>query len=686
MSQDAGMLRLFDAGVISTPLTNYEPSTPAIVEENFDIFKVIKKVIKQDTIISPDIKIDDSDFKLAPNFYTFCTNEKYLKEKPFVEQALMGTYVFAEWCPHCSNKKWMRDHDINSNLDDFEDNVQLLKKGICPKCKRRKSEMVMAKELNYYYESAIVAGQRSGKSAWIGMMSAYLTHWLLMLQNPNELYGLMSSNILHLTFVALTYAQAKDTLWEPYYGYLLDSPFFSAYHSMLNDVGQRSGEELLKLKDTFVLYRHRKFIAYAAGPDKRTLRGRTRALAVIDELGWFDNSANQAKIKMNANEIYIALERSLLTVRASANKLLKKGFDNVPSGYFLNISSPSSVRDKIMELYRQSMGSRKIFGLIKPTWEMNPTITRKDLETEFKKDPSAAMRDYGCQPPLSSSPFISSRVTIEQCFSIRKNPCQLTYSVKTAKDETKTRFAYFAKLAASGKPSVLAIDGGYSNNSFACAVGHLHAGQYPSIDLLVEIQPLPGIPLNFSLIYQHIIEPILEKRNIKMFVADRWNSLKILSDAEHADEDLITSQVSLKYTDMQVFKEYMEDKELLMPRPEMSVDDVLAYDHSEYPMCFKHTPVAHAILQLLTVQDTGTGVIKGDQLTDDLVRAMMLAQRILIDPDFVELFLQDDEEQAGFDVTKFAVYRGASGGGSAKNRAVSASTASNLGAVRSRGQ
>jgi intein/homing endonuclease len=595
--------------------------------------------------------------------------------------------VIVHNCPRCSDSKWINKHKVDESLGELRDRLQLLVRGKCPKCKARKSELVADKELNYYYEAAIVAGQRSGKSAWIGMMSAYLTHWLLMLQNPNEIYGLMSSNILHGTFVALTYAQAKDTLWEPYYGYLTDSPFFTQYHAMLTDCGNKYGEELHKLKDTFVLYRHRKLLTYPAGPDKRTLRGRTRYLAVIDELGWFDNSASQTKVKMNANEVYIALERSLLTVRAAANKIIKRGFDNVPSGYFLNISSPSSVRDKIMELARQAQGSRKILGLIKPTWEMNPTVTREDLEEEFKKDPVAAMRDYGAQPPLTSNPFIGSRTTIEQCFHKKTNPCSISYSTKKAKDGTQTLYAYFNKLKRSGKASILAIDAGYSNNSFACAIGHLMDDRYPIFTVLVEIQPLPGIPINYSLVYTNILKPLIEKRNVKFLVADRWNSLKVLADAAEDFPDIQTEQYSLKYQDMVMFKECLQDQQTNMPLPEISVDDILAYPHGEYPSFFKSMPVAHCILQLLTIQDTGTQVIKGDQLTDDLARAMMLGHAILTDENYLQYFAVADEQEAtpGIDITQMGVYKGASGGTSSKSGGMSSSQGSNLGISRSRG-
>jgi hypothetical protein len=406
----------------------------------------------------------------------------------------------------------------------------------------------------------------------------------------------------------------------------------------------------------------------------------------IDELGWFSNLANSQNIKMNANEVYIALERSLLTVRASSNKLIKKGFDNVPTGYFLNISSPSSQRDKIMELVRQSQGSRRIYGVIKPTWEMNPTVTREDLDEEFRKDPNAAMRDYGAQPPLSSNPFISSRTTLEQCFHTKQNPCAITYEVKKAADDTETRYARFTKLKRSGKPTVLALDAGYSNNSFACAVGHLLNSRYPVIDVLVEIQPLPGVPLNFSLIYTHILMPLIERRNVKVMVADRWNSLKLLSDAAEDFEGLATQQVSIKYSNMQLCKEFLQDQEMNLPPPEITMEELLSYNHSEYPGCFKHYPVAHCLLQLLTVQDTGSTVIKGDQLTDDLARAVMLAHTVLTDENNIGFFTQQEEEEvSAWDITQMGCFKGASGSTSSKSGGMSGSGSSNLGLSKSRG-
>lgn len=79
------------------------------------------------------------------------------------------------------------------------------------------------------YESFSANGfdnHNSGKSAIVAMCCAYLLHKQLKLQKPNEIYGLLPANVLHGTFVALTYKQAAETLWEPFLAYITDSPWF----------------------------------------------------------------------------------------------------------------------------------------------------------------------------------------------------------------------------------------------------------------------------------------------------------------------------------------------------------------------------------------------------------------------------------------------------------------------------
>jgi hypothetical protein len=115
---------------------------------------------------------------------------------------------------------------------------------------------------------------------------------------------------------------------------------------------------------------------------------------------------------------------------------------------------------------------------------------------------------------------------------------------------------------------------------------------------------------------------------------------------------------------MQNFKSYIMDGQFLVPKPEWTMEQITEYDQSKYPEVFKGHPAEHFALQLLTVQDTGASVIKGDQLTDDLVRAAMLATTMLLHPDYEDVFNAADAPLVNrIDISKSAVYRGGSGGG-----------------------
>jgi hypothetical protein len=205
------------------------------------------------------------------------------------------------------------------------------------------------------------------------------------------------------------------------------------------------------------------------------------------------------------------------------------------------------------------------------------------------------------------------------------------------------------------------------------------------LSVVGEVMPAPGVRINHSLLYTHLLAQLVERRNIKLVCADRWNSLKVLADMEQ-EFDIAKRQYSLKYADMQLFKSYIDDHQLLLPLPTKPIDEILRYDHSKYPECFKHLPADHLALQALTVQDTGSAVLKGDGLTDDILRASMLCFRMLVDEENLELLNGPEEEAVGerIDITKFAVSRNYSGGGIGTGSQSNTGQGSNLGVLKQR--
>lgn len=314
--------------------------------------------------LPPDLRIDDGDLPLAKNFFEFATGPKFLNTKPFPKQLEIAINTLAEYCPRCSDCEYVLDIPKKASYEKILERVQLLEFGICPRCKVTKTELYRNQEMKIPVELAGLIGQRGGKSSGSVMIAgAYACHRFLKLSNASEAFGLLPNDELQGTFVAQTYEKAKEKLYNPLYNYLSNTPWFQEYHKMLDHYGEKFGERLYRVSDSFTSYRVRKMLIRPAGPDKRKLRGDTSFTGIIDELGWFDaDEGSEKKVKQNASEIYTALRNSFRTLRSSYYRLLKSGYYNMPVPIFSLISSPSSKRDQMVKNYEASKRSKSIIG------------------------------------------------------------------------------------------------------------------------------------------------------------------------------------------------------------------------------------------------------------------------------------------------------------------------------------
>lgn len=617
--------------------------------------------------IPKDFKFDDREIPLAKNLYDFIVNPVYgFKEsKLFSRQLWMGIKLFGEWCQPCTlernkqrhgkSRKPMKDIlniKIGATMEHFVDRVQLLEYGICPCCGKTRLDLYKKKELKFYTELGVCAGQRAGKSIFTSFLFAYHTHRLLKLQKPAELLTGASNTLLTLSVISIDKGGVMRNLWLPFYAALDDSKWFGLYHEMLASYGKRFGEEGFKKMDTFLHYRHRKMYLHPTVPNQRGLRGATRAWGAIDEIGWLD-AHSPDKITLSADGIYEAVNRSMLTVRTSARSLFKEGYFDMPTGLAVNISSPSSQDDKIMQIVTKHSHSKTVLTVHAPTWKLNPKVPRDDPEIEkaYAEDPVSAERDYGANPPArGGKTFFNGPAQIQESFTGTPNKIEYQYKTRTSKkEEGKIYKAAECKLypgtAVSG--SVLAIDAGYSDNSFAIACGHWEnldkkdSGKFIQFDVLAEIIPNKGVNyLHHARISKMIIEQIIRAFNVKYVVADRWNSLYLLHKyMDDFPQLILAEQYSVKYNDFVLFRSYTEHGGIRFPKLEtndkMLYVNGIAKEGSYYPNCFDYMPVAHLFYQMMTVQDAGKTVEKAHKKTDDLFRATVLASAYLLDEDII---------------------------------------------------
>lgn len=607
-----------------------------------DMERIVADVLNSGARVAPDLRIDDRDLKEFPNFYEWCFSKDGGNQAPFAKQLALATHLMAEYCPRCSHKAFRNIHKIPVNFPakDFPDKVQFLYHGVCPKCGARKSELVKSGELNAYVELDVCAGQRSGKSAFFNLLVPYLTHKWVKVEKPVETLGLMSSSILIGTCTALTWAKAQELLYDPISNAIENSKWFQQYFQLLDDYEERTGIELYKFKDTFLSFNHKNLILNTSGPNKRTLRGATRWVSIIDEIGWFPHGDdNDERERASANEVYVSLDRSLKTVRKSTMKLLKEGYDNIPLAYGCGISSPSSYNDKIMELVRNFKGSKEVLVHQAPTWEMNPLFTKDDFAKEYQDDPIKAERDFGANPPMAENAWISDVKSLDHLL-VNRWVIDYQYDHFTNRSGVDMVFGKLrsTKAPPTCPPTVLTIDAGYSNNSFALAIT-ANDGRGANVLAVAEIAPKKGITvINYTRTVKQLLYPLIKAFNVQAVGADRWNSLKLLQDIEE-DCHVQTFQYSLKPTDFDLVYDYlMEDLPAIkLPRPEMDLGQIFVT--SDYPHGFKYKPNSHLYHQFSTVNVDGRGSVeKGNGYTDDILRAVALGIRTCVLEDTIKKF------------------------------------------------
>lgn len=485
-----------------------------------------------------------------------------------------------------------------------------------------------------------ILNHNSGKSAFFNLLVPYLTHKWLKVEKPVETLGLMSSSILIGTCTALTWAKAQELLYEPISNAIENSRWFQQYFQLLDDYEERTGIELYKFKDTFLSFNHKNLILNTSGPNKRTLRGSTRWLSITDEIGWFPHGDdNDERERASANEVYVSLDRSLKTVRKTGLKLLQSGYDNIPLAYGCSISSPSSYNDKIMELVRNFKGSKEVLVHQAPTWEMNPLFTKEDFAKEYQDDPIKAERDFGANPPMAENAWISDVKSLDHLL-VNRWVIDYQYDHFTNRSGVDMVFGKLrsTKAPPTCPPTVLTIDAGYSNNSFALAIT-ANDGRGANVLAVAEIAPKKGITvINYTRTVKQLLYPLIKAFNVQAVGADRWNSLKLLQDIEE-DCHVQTFQYSLKPTDFDLVYDYlMEDLPAIkLPRPEMDLGQIFVT--SDYPHGFKYKPNSHLYHQFSTVNVDGRGSVeKGNGYTDDILRAVALGIRTCVLEDTIKKY------------------------------------------------
>lgn len=664
--QTEALMELFDQQNGKPPTAEDIDARIAQANDELSISSILEEIIESGMPVPPDLRLNDKEIPRPDNFFQWATDPRFVFEEqpPFAKQIQVGTYMMAEYCPDCTDVDWFEDVPVAASMDKIQERVTFLKRGKCPTCKVNKAEFIADEVLNDPTQMVGVAGQRASKSATYTLLESYnIARWLLVPNLPKT-YNVLPSAALVWTYTATTFGQARQNLWEPLNSIFTGSAWYKQYHAFLTKKGYQLGEELFVHNETAIRYRHKNMFISPAAPSKRVMRGATRGGVGIDELGWFPvgkTKGNKDFERLDAKEVHTALLRSLRTLKSAYRRRMEEGYYDIPKPWMGNISSPSSVNDMIMTLYRREQGSKETYCFKYKTWEFNPLLKKKDFAEEFRTNPIEAARDYECEPPIGVNAWFTDKEVLEQVFNGPSNGVKTLSTRVTTKSGKRmmTGHIKLTKRPDSNYSGVLALDAGYNNNSFAWAVAYPVTLPTPPEEQLDEdeiitrtkvklhsvgeIIPNAENPISFASLYKNVFLPLCAELNIGVIISDRWQNIKMVQDLEEA-VGCAYFEHRLGKDDFDNYREAIFDKNVILPKIEMSMSDIENITMDDYPSCFRLKPVSHLIYQHLTVVSTGNTVIKGDT-TDDLFRATVLAYTALQMPDILEEIVpvEDDD-------------------------------------------
>jgi hypothetical protein len=475
-------------------------------------------------------------------------------------------------------------------------------------------------------------------STGIGYLDSYLIHRLLKLKNPSAFYGLKAGTVLEMSFVGINFTNARKYMWEPMMMLIDDSPWFSTYHEILEDHARKAGiEELYRLKDTFIFYRSAAIRAQPQSPSTRALRGSTRISFTVDELGRF--SENKELVNISGDEIWVALNNSLSTVGPLAFKMREEGVVWIPPTLAAGISSPREVGDPIMTLHKRHLSDPSAYVMLKPTWEANPNISFKYLES--KHDNATLWRDFGCRPPMSEAPFIASSDMLFE--SVGKKPAAWTQKTRVVRNRAGENTSVAIKLAKtwvdSNVPKILAFDAGATFNAFAGALAHVGENGEFVYDGFFEVAPRPRLPVNYHEVYEQVFKPIIGRYGVVAVASDRWQNVKFHSDVQADFPKVKVASCRLDYGDFLEWREALTQHEIIIPRPEIDRNEILDPELDENALNDK--PVARFLRETLRVEDVpGKTVDKPSNGNDDIFRAAVVAHTAIRIPEIARQMRQ----------------------------------------------
>ena len=348
-------------------------------------------------------------------------------------------------------------------------------------------------------------GKGSGKDHCARIALAYTVYLLHCLRDPLGYYGKATGIYIDLLNLAVNAQQAQRVFFEPFKNLLLSSPWFN--------------EQGFEPRVSEIFFFSRPIRCFSGHSESEGWEGYEVMTVILDEISAFktDNELKgDVRSKGSASAIY---NMSKLSVMSRFPEI----------GKCILLSFPRYKGDFIQQRYEGSIEKNepKTWAIKAATWEVNPTIERHQLESEYIRNPVEARARFECEPPHMEDAFFRDADLVRSAFNFGEDPLDEDGAYKKWFNGTDnyTRFIHVdlalkrdrAALAMVHCPGLKDINTGLGVEKLPVL----------NVDLVKSWEAAPGAEINFASIRGLIID-LCRRFSVGIVSFDQWQSVEMI--------------------------------------------------------------------------------------------------------------------------------------------------------------
>ena len=354
-------------------------------------------------------------------------------------------------------------------------------------------------------EVICMLGKGSGKDHCARISMAYTVYLIHCLRDPLIYYGKAHGVYIDLLNLAVNAQQAQRVFFEPFKNLLLRSPYF-------NRVG-------FEPRVSEIFFFSKPVRCFSGHSESEGWEGYEVMKIILDEIAAFKTDAElrgETRSKGSASAIYNMSKLSIMSRFPEVGKVILLSF-------------PRYKGDFIQQRYFNSREKKepKTWTIKAATWEVNPTIKREQLESEYIRNPVEARARFECEPPNMEDAYFRDPDLVRKAFMYSENPIDEDGNFKPwfNKTDEQVRFIHI-DLALKRDRAALSM---------------VHCTGLKEVKTLMGVEKLPIInvdlvysweasinqEINFSSIRQMIVD-LCRKFDVAKVTFDRWQSIEMI--------------------------------------------------------------------------------------------------------------------------------------------------------------